>query len=61
MADQHMENISLRDYNMPSINRVTSSIRRLVIQANHFEIKPAIIEMIQQTMLFNELSHEDLN
>nr|XP_023870464.1 uncharacterized protein LOC111983048 [Quercus suber] len=45
MADQEQK--ALRDYAMPSVNGATSNIRRLAIQANNFEIKPAIIQMIQ--------------
>ena len=41
MADQEQK--ALRDYDMPSVNGATSSIRRQAIQANNFEIKPAII------------------
>lgn len=52
MADQYLEEKTLRDYCMPSINEATSSIRRPVIQANHFEIKVAIIQMIHHTLQF---------
>ena len=41
MADQAQK--ALRDYAMPSVNGAISSIRRPAIQANSFEIKPAII------------------
>ena len=44
MADQAQK--ALRDYAMPSVNGAISSIRRPAIQANNFEIKPAIIQMI---------------
>lgn len=46
---------------MPSINGATSSIRRLVIQATYFEIKPMIIQMIKNSMKFHGISHEDPN
>ena len=59
MADQEQK--ALRDYVMPSVNGVISSIRRSAIQANNFEIKPAIIQMIQQTVPFMGLSQEDPN
>ena len=59
MADQEQK--ALRDYAMPSVNGATSSIRRPAIQANNFEIKPAIIQMIQQTIQFGGLSQEDPN
>ena len=37
---------------MSSVNGAISSTRRPAIQANNFEIKPAIIQMIQQTVYF---------
>ena len=59
MADQKKK--VLRDYAMPSVNGATSSIRRPAIQANNFEIKLAIIQMIQQTVQFEGLSQDDPN
>ena len=59
MADQEQK--ALRDYAMPSVNGATSSIRRPAIQANNFEIKPAIIQMIQLTVQFRRLSQLDPN
>lgn len=50
-----------KDYAMPSVNGATSIIRRLAIQANNFEIKPAIIQIIQQIIQFGGLSQEDPN
>ena len=44
MVDQEQK--ALRDYAMPSVNGAISSMRP-AIQANNFEIKPAIIQMIQ--------------
>ena len=41
---------SLSDYTSPFIDGIVLSIRRLTIQANNFEIKPAIIQMIQATV-----------
>ena len=38
---------------------VTSSIRRLVVQANNFKIKPALIMMIQTPIQFGGLSNDD--
>ena len=46
---------------MSSVNGAISSIRRPAIQANNFEIKPAIIQMIQQTVQFEGLSQADPN
>ena len=59
MADQEQK--ALKDYAMPSVNGAISSIRRLAIQANNFEIKPATIQMIQQIVQFGGLSQEDHN
>ena len=59
MANQEQK--ALRDYAMPSVNGAISSIRRPAIQANNFEIKPAIIQMIQQTVQFEGLSQDDPN
>lgn len=41
------ENYCLRDYVVPLVQGLPLSIRRLVIQANNFKIKLAIIIMIQ--------------
>ena len=35
------------DYTIPTIINATSGIRRPPILANNFEIKPAIIQMVQ--------------
>jgi purine nucleoside permease len=51
----------LSDYSMLVVNRVASTIKRLSIQANNFEIKPMIIQMIQQTVRFKGLSQEHPN
>ena len=59
MADSEQK--ALRDYAMSSVNGAISSTRRPAIQANNFEIKPAIIQMIQQTVYFGGLSQEDPN
>ena len=45
MVDQEQK--ALRDYTMSSVNGATLSIMRPAIQANNFEIKLAIIQMIQ--------------
>ena len=59
MADQEQK--ALRDYAMPLVNGAISSIRRPAIQANNFEIKLAIIQMMQQTVQFGGLSQKDPN
>ncbi|KAJ4724582.1 DNA-directed DNA polymerase, partial [Melia azedarach] len=52
---------ALRDYAIPTVNGASTSIRRPAIQANNFEIKPAIIQMIQTSVQFNGLTHENPN
>ena len=61
MANQKEDeaNRSLLDYALPSLTRTDPSIRRSTIQANNFEIKPAIIWMIHNTIQFCGLSSED--
>lgn len=63
MADQQLEEKSvLQDYYiMTSIDEPMTSIRRVVFQATHLEIKPVIIQMIPNMMQFNGLAYEDLN
>ncbi|KAJ4715207.1 DNA-directed DNA polymerase [Melia azedarach] len=46
---------ALRDYAVPTVNGASTSIRRPAIQTNNFEIKPAIIQMIQTSIQFNGL------
>ncbi|XP_042426035.1 uncharacterized protein LOC122013888 [Zingiber officinale] len=52
MANQEennqVENKLLRDYAAPSARGLRSSIRRPPIEANNFELKPALLNMIQQ-------------
>ncbi|GKU88967.1 hypothetical protein SLEP1_g3172 [Rubroshorea leprosula] len=50
---------TLGSYATPSLEGIASSIRRSAIQANNFEIKPAIIQMIQQTVQFSGLPNEN--
>ncbi|GKV48968.1 hypothetical protein SLEP1_g55742 [Rubroshorea leprosula] len=52
---------TLKEYAPPSIEGTVSSIRRLAIQANNFEIKLATIQMIQQYVQFCGLPSDDLN
>lgn len=52
---------ALRDYAMPSVIGNTSSIRWPAIQANNFEIKPTIIQMIQHSVQFCGLPNDDPN
>ncbi|GLU07084.1 hypothetical protein SLE2022_240580 [Rubroshorea leprosula] len=52
---------TLKEYASPSIEGTVSSIRRPAIQANNFEIKPATIQMIQQSVQFCGLPSDDPN
>ena len=51
----------LRDFAVPVVNGVGSSIRKLAINANNFELKPAIIQMVQGTCQFGGLPSDDPN
>ncbi|XP_052199599.1 uncharacterized protein LOC127806389 [Diospyros lotus] len=44
---------TLSSYATPTLDGTTSSIRRPNVQANNFEIKPAIIQMIQMSVQFS--------
>ncbi|KAA3472818.1 retrotransposon gag protein [Gossypium australe] len=44
---------TLREYALPNLDMVQGSIMRPVITANNFEIKPAIIQLIQNAVLRN--------
>ncbi|KAL5549840.1 hypothetical protein UlMin_000016 [Ulmus minor] len=52
-------NRALKDYSIPIVG--ISSIQRPPIQANNFEIKPAIIQMIQNSVQFGGLPNDDPN
>src|SRR5262249_10663669 len=58
MAEQQR---TMMDYTKPSFDVTNSSIARPMIAANTFEIKPAIIQMIQNTVQFGGLPSEDPN
>src|SRR5262249_61993280 len=58
MAEQQR---TMMDYTKPSFDVTNSSITRPVVAANTFEIKPAIIQMIQNTVQFGGLLIEDPN
>ncbi|EOY09066.1 Uncharacterized protein TCM_024420 [Theobroma cacao] len=62
MADQQEEETKpLRDYAVRQLQNLHSSIRRPLIQANIFEIKPSIIQMIQTVVQFGGLPNDDPN
>ena len=52
---------ALKDYSSPTLEGSVSSIRRPPIPVNNFEIKPAIIQMIQHSIQFGGLSSDDPN
>ena len=58
-GDNEVPNRALKDYFVPNVG--VSSIRRPPIQANNFEIKPAIIQMIQSSIQFRGLANDDPN
>ena len=49
------------DYARPSLDGTQSSITRPTVAANTFEIKPNIIQMVQQYVQFNGLPDEEPN
>ena len=58
-VDNGVPNRVLKDYYVPNVG--VSSIRRPPIQANNFEIKPTIIQMIQSSIQFGGLANDDPN
>ncbi|XP_052197256.1 uncharacterized protein LOC127804434 [Diospyros lotus] len=60
MAQQE-EQKKLRKYAMPKVDGISSSIQRPIVQANNFEIKPSIIQMIQTSVQFGGFPNDDPN
>ncbi|XP_031264676.1 uncharacterized protein LOC116123023 [Pistacia vera] len=57
-----MANIrTLREFSVPIVDGSGPSITRPPAQANNFEIKPTIIQMIQQSVQFGGNANEDPN
>ncbi|KAL5555381.1 hypothetical protein UlMin_037617 [Ulmus minor] len=58
-GENQVPNWALKDYSIPNVG--ISRIRRPTIQANNFEIKPTIIQMIQSSVHFGGLANDDPN
>ena len=54
------ERRTLHGFVTPRVQGIASSIARLAADANNFELKPALISMVQQS-LFGGTPLEDLN
>ena len=51
----------LLDTSMPSLGGIKQSIIRPTIKANNFEIKSALLQMLQSTIQFYGMLNEDPN
>ena len=60
-ANQNPTPRTMYDYAKPSLTGTESSIVRLAVAANTFELKPDTIQMIQQFVQFDGLQDEDPN
>ncbi|XP_074341093.1 uncharacterized protein LOC141678634 [Apium graveolens] len=61
MGDPAARTKALIDFSQPKINGIQSSIVRPTITANTFEIKPGIIQWVQNSIQFGGSSTEDPN
>ena len=52
---------TMLEYSMPTLDGARGSIIRPAIEANNFEIKPALISMIQSSLQFGGLPNDDPN
>ena len=53
--------MTMLDYCRPNLDGASTSIARPRVQANTFDIKPNVIQMVQQCVQFNGFSEEDPN
>jgi len=60
MEDQN-ERKALRDYVVSSLTEANLCIIAPTIQATNFELKPGLIQMVQQTCQFGGFLHDDSN
>ena len=58
--ENNQEQRALRDYFRPVVNDHYSGIQRQSINANNFELKPALINMVHQNR-YGGLPHKDPN
>ncbi|KAJ8633022.1 hypothetical protein MRB53_026358 [Persea americana] len=59
MAEEEQK--SLRDYALPLVTEIQSSIQRPAINANSFKIKPGTIQMLHNSVQFGGLPNNDPN
>ncbi|XP_027368194.1 uncharacterized protein LOC113874171 [Abrus precatorius] len=57
MAEPHRQR-TLGDYGVPNMHGYNSSIVRPTIQVNHFEIKPALLHLVQQDQFYGLISDD---
>ncbi|MED6201042.1 hypothetical protein PIB30_091154 [Stylosanthes scabra] len=50
--DRNEQRRTLRDYTIPSTASFGSSIVRPAVEANNFELKPSLIQLVQQEQFY---------
>ena len=58
-AERQMDNRALREFALPQASGRPTAIRKPTIAANNFEIKPALLQMIQSSLSFHGLPSDD--